>query len=59
MRTYRVLFLDQVAHIVKPPIDIECTNDREASQKAEKLVDGHDTELWEDDRLIGLFHPKK
>ena len=40
---------------MKPPIDIECANDHEASKKAQQLVDGHDTELWEDDRLIGRF----
>ena len=59
MRTYRVFFLDEGAHVVKPPIDIECANDHEASKKAQQLVDGHDTELWQDDRLIGRFPHKK
>ena len=59
MRSYRVYFITRGAPVRKPPIDIQCTNDFEASKKPQQLVDGHDTELWEDDRWIGSFSYEK
>jgi hypothetical protein len=37
-----------------------CADDAEATEKAERLVDGHDVELWNGDRLvIRLGHKPK
>jgi hypothetical protein len=58
MRTYRAYFLDDGAHILRPPEIIECANDHDASRQAKKLVNGCDVELWEDARLVGRFTHK-
>jgi hypothetical protein len=34
---------------------IECTDQREAVQKAQQLVSSQDSELWESDHLIARF----
>ena len=37
-----------------------CRDDTEAIAKAKRLVDGHDVELWNGDRLVTrLSHEKK
>jgi hypothetical protein len=33
----------------EPPV---CGSDKEASDKAKRLVDGHDVELWSGDRFV-------
>lgn len=37
---------------------IVADDDQEALRVAEKFVDGHDVELWQLDRKIGVLHPK-
>jgi hypothetical protein len=31
---------------------LRCANDAEAIEKAERLLDGHDVELWSGERLV-------
>jgi hypothetical protein len=35
-----------------------CADDAEAIQKAKRLTDGHDVELWNGDRFIVRLFPK-
>ncbi len=51
MPEYRAYIVGLDGHFV----DFEplvCTDDAEATQKATRLVDGHDVELWEGGRLV-------
>ena len=36
-------------------IELICTEDETAKQYAKQLVDGHDAELWQQDRRIAKF----
>jgi hypothetical protein len=51
MPDYRAYIIGIDGHFV----DFEplvCTDDAEATEKAKRLVDGHDVELWEGARLV-------
>jgi hypothetical protein len=37
---------------------LECADDTDATEQAERLVDGHDVELWQRDRKIAKFERK-
>ncbi len=54
MADYRAYILGADGRIMKP-IDLECDNDEVAKEAAERLVDGHDVELWQGRRKIGTF----
>jgi hypothetical protein len=58
---YRTYLIDQNNSISAPAKTVECTGDFDAIDKAKHLVDGHDLELWEGDRLVmRFFHdPRK
>ena len=58
MQDYRLYFLDENAHISKPPVILECADDEEAQTKARQFIDGKDLELWRGDSLVAFF-PKK
>lgn len=55
MREYRIFYVNRDRHITERPQIIECANDQEAIQKAQKFIDGRDFELWEQARLIARF----
>ena len=58
MRDYRVFVLGEDGHVTNR-IDLWCTDDADAKERAKKLVDGRDMELWHRDQRIAIFHPKK
>ena len=58
MATYRVYFLDDGAHISRPPIILECADDDEAARKARQYIDGKDIEVWRGDYLVTKFRKK-
>jgi len=39
-------------------VDLNCTDDADARQQAESLLNGHDVELWQRDRRIALLISK-
>jgi hypothetical protein len=49
---YRVYHLDASGHVDGPPDDFTCKDDDTAIARAKQLVDGHDVELWDLDRLV-------
>ncbi|MET4091644.1 hypothetical protein [Bradyrhizobium sp. S3.5.5] len=51
---YRAYVMGPDGHI-RQRIDLLCQDDEAAKEQAEKLVDGHDIELWELDRRIAIF----
>jgi hypothetical protein len=44
MADYRVYFVGSDGHFFKA-VELECTDDAEATERAASLVDGHDVEL--------------
>jgi len=52
---YRVFLIDRNGHISRPAEHIDCSDDQEAIEKAQRLVDGHDVELWDGVRLVKRF----
>jgi hypothetical protein len=41
-------------------VELICPNEDTAKEYARQLVDGHDVELWQDDRKIESFkHPRE
>jgi hypothetical protein len=59
MAEYRAFFVGNGGHFAgfEPLV---CADDAEAIEKAERLVDGHDVELWSGPRLVArISHPKK
>lgn len=51
MVDYRAYILASDGRIAKG-IDLDCANDEEAKQAAERLVNGHDVELWQGPRKV-------
>lgn len=52
MQSYRVYPLDKDGHVNGPPDILTCEDDGTAIEKAKRLVNGHDIEVWYLDRLI-------
>jgi hypothetical protein len=56
---YRTYLIGSNGHILRS-VDVVCKNDAAAKEKAEQLVDGHDVELWQQERKVALFkHERK
>jgi len=54
---YRAYIMGHDGHIWKA-IDLVLKSDAEAIEAAKQLVDGHDVELWEQTRKVGIFKRK-
>jgi hypothetical protein len=54
MQEYRAYIMSHDGHILRP-VELVCENDEAAKERARKLVDGHDVELWQLDRKISTF----
>ncbi len=57
MTDYRVYVIGNDGHIANA-ILLDCVNDNAAIESANQLVNGHDLELWQRDRLIAKFDRK-
>ena len=51
MQEYRAYIMGPDGH-VQSRVDLRCKDESEAIVRAKQLVDGHDVELWQLDRLI-------
>jgi hypothetical protein len=51
MQEYRAYIMGPDGHVHKR-VDLRCSDESEAIVRAKQLVDGHDVELWQLDRLI-------
>ena len=51
--------LPTLAHGERVRISAICDDDEQAKRWAEKLVDGHALELWQEARKIAEFKPRK
>ena len=51
MVDYRAYIIGEDGHFLRA-IDLQCPDDSAAKEMAERLVDGHDVELWCGARLV-------
>jgi hypothetical protein len=58
MPDYRAYLIGSDGHFYKA-IALDAPDEAAAIAAAERLVDGHDVELWQRDRKIGKFEQKK
>jgi hypothetical protein len=54
MPEYRAYIVGQDRHLYSSK-SLDCADDVEASEAAKQLVDGHDVELWQRDRMVAKF----
>jgi hypothetical protein len=54
MTDYRAFTVGHDGHFVRSEA-LVCADDAEAIEKAKRLVDGHDIELWSGDRFVIRF----
>jgi hypothetical protein len=54
MAHYRAYFIGRDGHFMKA-IDLICEDDDAARKRARQMVDGHDIELWQQDRRLEKF----
>jgi hypothetical protein len=58
MPEYRAYMFGDDGHFFEA-VPLVCADDAEAMEKARRLVDGHDVELWERDRKVAKFDAKR
>ena len=59
MLGYRAYIIGRDGH-VRDRVDVFAYNEDEAKERAKRLVDGHDVELWDGARKIATFqHSEK
>ena len=58
MPEYRAYIIGQDGHF-KEAVAFVCCDDAEAMKSAKRLVNGHDVELWQLDRLVTTFEQTK
>jgi hypothetical protein len=58
LQDYYAYLIGPDGHIVRR-IHLACEDDGAAQKRAKQLVDGHDVELWQLDRMIATFTQKK
>jgi hypothetical protein len=51
MTYYRVYFIGNDGHFMSV-IELDCPNDNAAIESARQFINGHDIELWQEDRKI-------
>jgi hypothetical protein len=51
MPYYRAYIIGRDGHFQKA-VDLDCADDKAATEYAKQLVDGHDVELWQRDRKV-------
>jgi hypothetical protein len=54
MAEYRAYFISADGRFLRA-IELVCPDDKTAKEYAMQLVDGHDIELWQQDRMIATF----
>lgn len=58
MQEYRAYLIGSDGHI-RSRVDLMCPDEEAAKKQAKQLVDGHDVELWQSDKLLATFTHKK
>jgi hypothetical protein len=58
MSHFRAYVVSRDGHFMKSLV-LDCADDRAAVESAKQLVDDHDIELWQRDRMIARFRRKQ
>ena len=58
MPYYRAYIIGRNGHFDRA-IELDCADDKAATESAKQFVDGHDVELWQRDRRIARFEAKE
>ena len=58
MTHYRAYLIGRDSYVIKA-VDLICDDDDAAKKRAERMVDGHDVELWQHARRIAKFEGKQ
>jgi hypothetical protein len=51
-RIYRIYRLDEQGRVTAPPVELYCSNDEEAIERAKQLLDEVDLEIWNLARFV-------
>jgi hypothetical protein len=54
MDGFSAYIVDQQGYVIKR-VDLALEQEEDAAERAKRLVDGHDVELWQRDRKIATF----
>lgn len=57
MPEYRFYAIKEDGHVAAPAIERELPSDAEALKEAQKLVNGHDIEVWQRKRIAAYLTP--
>jgi hypothetical protein len=57
MAEYRAYVIGKDGHF-NEAVPMVCSDDAEAIEKAKQLVNGHDVELWQCDRMVATLNHK-
>ena len=58
MQGYNAFLIGADGHVIRR-IELVCTDDDAAKAEASKLAEGHDVELWQGNRMIGVLARKQ
>jgi hypothetical protein len=57
MPDYRFYKIQKDGHVAGPATDIFAANDMTAVQVAKQRLDGHDIEIWQEQRIVAYVVP--
>lgn len=55
MPEYRFYLIGDGGHVAGPPVQYVGPNDTTAIKEAKRLVDGHDVEIWQSERVVAYL----
>jgi hypothetical protein len=55
MPEYRFYTIEKSGHVRQLPLAHELPSDQAANEKAKKLIDGHDIEIWQGARMVAYL----
>lgn len=59
MPEYRFYTIDKSGHITRPPEGHDLPNDAAANEKARRLLDDRDIEIWQGSRVVVYLVPEQ
>jgi hypothetical protein len=57
MPDYRFYMIKKDGHVAGPPTDVFAADDTTAVQVARQRLDGHDIEIWQEQRIVAYVAP--
>jgi hypothetical protein len=57
MPEYRFYSIRRNGHVAGPPVSHEAPRDADAVKEAQRILDGHDIEIWQGARVVAYLVP--